>query len=203
VADRKVIGVYGSANTQPGTPDYEDAFALGMRLAQAGFAVMTGGYGGTMGAVSEGAHAANGHVIGVTVGLFRERGLVPNPYLHEEIHLPTLAARLNHLIVAPDAYVVMRGGVGTLAEMALAWSLLQVAEVPARPMVCIGGMWRDFIAHFAQVSTITERDTRFIEVVDDVRDVVGALKRWWKNPPNIPPRIGDVQKTPPLSGSGN
>jgi uncharacterized protein (TIGR00730 family) len=202
MADRKVIGVYGSANTQPGTPDYEDAFALGMRLAQANFAVMTGGYGGTMGAVSEGAAEAGGHVIGVTVGLFRERGLVPNPFLHEEVHLDTLAARLNHLIVAPDAYVVMRGGVGTLAELALAWSLLQVAEVPARPLVCVGAMWRDFLVHFAQISTITERDLRFISVVDDGRDVVGALRRWWQNPPNIPPRIGDVNKTPPLSGHG-
>ncbi len=196
--ERKVIGVYGSANTQPGTPDYEDAFALGTRLAQAGYAVMTGGYGGTMGAVSEAAAEAGGHVIGVTVGLFRERGLVPNPHLTEEIHLPTLAARLNHLIVAPDAYVVLRGGIGTLAEMSLAWSLLQVAEVPARPMVLVGAMWKEFVPHFAAVSTITERDVRFLQLVDDARDVVGALRRWWQNPPNIPPRMGDVSKTPPL-----
>lgn len=198
MVERKVIGVYGSANTQPGTPDYEEAYALGTRLAQAKYAVMTGGYGGTMGAVSEAAAEAGGHVIGVTVGLFKERGVMPNPWLHEEIHLPTLAARLNHLIVAPDAYVVLRGGIGTLAEMALAWSLLQVAEVPARPLVLVGSMWREFVPHFAAISTITERDVRFVQFVDDARDVVGALRQWWRNPPNIPPRMGDVSKTPPL-----
>lgn len=198
MAEQKVIGVYGSANTQPGTPDWEEAYSLGIHLAQAGFSVMTGGYGGTMGAISEGAASANGHVIGVTVGLFNERGLVPNQFLHEEVLLPTLAARLNHLIVAPDAYVVMHGGVGTLAELALAWSLLQVAEIPARPLVCVGAGWRAFLVSFAATSTVTERDLRFIEVVDDARDVVGTLRRWWRNPPNIPPRMGDVVKTPAL-----
>src|SRR5512143_2039175 len=144
---------------------------MGTRLAQAGFAVMTGGYGGTMGAVSEAAAEAGGYVIGVTVGLFRERGLMPNPWLHEEIHLPTLAARLNHLIMSPDAYVILRGGIGTLAEMTLAWSLLQVAEVPLKPMVLVGSMWRDFVPHFAAISTVTERDLRFLTMVEDARDV--------------------------------
>ncbi len=39
----KVIGIYGSANTLPGTPDYDDAYNLGAALAKAGYAVMTGG----------------------------------------------------------------------------------------------------------------------------------------------------------------
>jgi uncharacterized protein (TIGR00730 family) len=196
---RKVIGVFGSAATQPGTIDYEEAFQLGTRLAQAGLAVMTGGYSGVMGAVSHGAAEAGGHVIGVTVGLFKSRGLVPNPWLHEEIHFPTLAERLNHLIVAPDAYVVLKGGVGTLAELGLAWSLLQVREIPSRPMVCVGQMWRQFVTQFLQISTITERDAMYITHVDDVADVVGTLRRWWQNPPTIPPRMGDVvHKTPPL-----
>src|SRR4051794_2370350 len=90
--NQKVVGVYGSANTSPGSPEYLEAFALGGKLAEAEYAVMTGGYGGIMGAISEGASQAGGHVIGVTVGLFKERGLVPNPFLHEEIHEETLAS---------------------------------------------------------------------------------------------------------------
>ena len=83
---RKVVGVYGSASIDPGAPDYVEALKLGGRLAAAGYAVMTGGYGGLMGAVSEGAAQAEGYVIGVTVGLFKSRGLEPNPFLHEEVH---------------------------------------------------------------------------------------------------------------------
>src|SRR5207244_8111491 len=132
----------------------------------AGYAVMTGGYGGAMGAISQGAAEAGGHVIGVTVGLFRERGISPNPFLHEEVHLPTLAERLNYLIVKPDGYVFLKGGAGTMAEMALAWSLLQVAEIPARPMILVGSMWQAFVPQFAQVSTISPNDLRLLMLVD-------------------------------------
>src|SRR5258708_1375783 len=152
---QKVVGVYGSASIDSAAPEYHGARDLGGRLAAAGYAVITGGYGGCQGAVTAGPATANGHVIGVTVGMFRERGLKPNPFLHEEIHLPTLAERLNYLIVKPDAYVMLKGGVGTLSELALAWSLVQVGEVVARPLVLVGAMWREFVAHFAATSIIT------------------------------------------------
>jgi uncharacterized protein (TIGR00730 family) len=194
----KVIGVYGSANTQPGSPDYLNAIALGGMLAEAGFAVMTGGYGGVMGAISQGAADAGGHVIGVTVGLFKDRGLVPNNFLHEDVHLPTLAERLNYLILKPDAYVVLRGGAGTLAEMSLAWSLLQVGEIPARPMVLVGPMWQDFVNSFGASASITPNDLRWLTLVESHEAVVDTLNSWWATPPTITLRAGDVQKTPLL-----
>src|SRR5438477_3795770 len=186
--NRKVVGIFGSAEGQPGTPDYGDALNLGKMLAQAGCMVMTGGYGGAMGAVSKGAAEAGGYVIGVTVGLFKERGLMPNPFLHEEVHLPSLAERLNYLIVKPDAYVMLKGGVGTLSELALAWSLVQVGEVAARPLVLVGPMWRDFVPHFANISMITPNDVKRLTLVDGIDEVVPALEAWWANPPDIPLR---------------
>jgi predicted Rossmann-fold nucleotide-binding protein len=179
----KVIGVYGGAGIEPGTPDYAEGVALGELL----------------GAVSEGAAKGGGRVVGVTVGLFRERGLIPNPHLHEEIELPSLAERLNYLITQPDAYIVMKGGVGTLAELALAWSLMQVAEVPTRPLVCIGQMWRVFAESFAANSTTIARDYRYLTLVNHITEVVPALESWWANPPVIPHRQGDLEK-PPLLG---
>lgn len=195
---QKIIAVFGSASIDPTTPEYKEAVDLGKQLAAADYAVMTGGYGGLMGAISEGAATANGHVIGVTVGMFRERGLKPNRFLHEEVHLPTLAERLNYLIVKPDAYVMLKGGVGTLSELALAWSLVQVGEVAARPLVLLGPMWREFVPHFASISMITANDVKRLTLVDSLDQVVPALAAWWASPPDIPLRLGDVQKTPPL-----
>ncbi|MCS6872644.1 MAG: LOG family protein [Anaerolineae bacterium] len=195
---RKVIGVFGSASLAADTPEYAAAQRLGAQLAQRGYAVMTGGYGGAMGAVSEGAARAGGHVIGVTVGLFRARGLVPNPFLHEEVQFATLAERLNYLITAPDAYVALQGGVGTLSEIALAWSLLQVQEIPLRPLIAVGEGWRAFAEVFAAHAIIRPEDMAYLQVVLHAEDVVSALEAWWANPPRIVPRLGDVQKTPPL-----
>ena len=60
------ISVFGGAQPQPFSPEYEEARLLGELLAQRGHTVMTGGYIGVMEAVSRGAHEAGGHVIGVT-----------------------------------------------------------------------------------------------------------------------------------------
>ena len=63
---RPAIAVFGSSQTPPGTEEWDQAVLTGSRLAQAGFGVVTGGYGGTMEAASKGAAEAGGHVIGVT-----------------------------------------------------------------------------------------------------------------------------------------
>src|SRR5579859_4458501 len=196
----KVVGVYGSAATAPGTTDYAEAVEVGRALAKAGYAVMTGGYGGAMGAASQGAAEAGGHVIGVTVGLFKERGLVPNPFLKEEVHLPSLAERLNYLIVKPDAYVALRGGVGTLSEIALAWSLIQVGEIPSRPLVAVGRVWREILSPLATLGVMNPRELERITFVESGAAVLQALEAWWANPPAIPLRLGDV-KEPPLLGN--
>lgn len=194
-----IVGVYGSSATQFGSPEYKDAVRLGQALAVEGYAVMTGGYAGMMGAISEGAALVNGHIIGVTVGTFRQRGLTPNKYLLEEVELPTLSERLNYLIIKPDAYVFVHGGVGTLAELALAWSLVQVGEVPPRPVICQGRVWKELVKGFVPYAAIRPVDDQYLTLVDEVDEIVPALKTWYANPPRIPSKIGDVT-IPPLLG---
>jgi uncharacterized protein (TIGR00725 family) len=71
---QRVVAVFGGHAPAPGSADYEMARELGRRLAEAGFIVMSGGYGGTMEAVSRGAREAGGLAIGVTVDLFDRWG---------------------------------------------------------------------------------------------------------------------------------
>jgi uncharacterized protein (TIGR00725 family) len=81
--DRPIVAVFGSSTTRPDEAQWAIAADLGERLARAGFAVMNGGYAGSMEAVSEGARKGGGPVIGVTVGLFNHRPA--NPHLtHRE-----------------------------------------------------------------------------------------------------------------------
>ena len=60
----RFVTVFGGAS--PTEPDYNAALRLGKLLGQAGCSVLTGGYIGTMEAVSRGAAESGGHVIGVT-----------------------------------------------------------------------------------------------------------------------------------------
>lgn len=145
----KIISVFGSSVPQPGSQPFEEARLVGRLLAEAGFTVATGGYGGTMTAVSQGAAEAGGHVIGVTsVQIERFRPLGPNQWVHQEIRYPSLRERLLHLVTQNDGMITLPGGIGTLSEVALAWSFLQVGEISARPLAMLGDIWPQTIQTF-------------------------------------------------------
>lgn len=55
---QKVV-IFGSSACQPGSPEYQVASDLGMKFAASGIGVVTGGYSGTMEAVSFGASQTN------------------------------------------------------------------------------------------------------------------------------------------------
>jgi len=173
---RPIAVVFGSNSPQAGDLDYEKARELGGLLAQAGYVIATGGYFGTMEAASRGAKEAGGHVIGVTTSLFDEVRLHPNAYLDEEIKFPTLFQRLHHLVTMADAWVALPGGIGTLSEVALTWSLLQVGEVKRQPFVLVGEMWRATIERFSNDRYVRPPYRELVKYADTIQDVLALLK---------------------------
>jgi hypothetical protein len=129
------ISVFGSSSPQPGTPDYEEARELGSLLARAGFAVCSGGYYGAMEAVSRGAREAGGRAIGLTTPFYR---LQPNAYLDEVIEIERWQDRLFALVEKGDGYVVLKGGTGTMLELAAVWECLNKRAIAPRPCVAMG-----------------------------------------------------------------
>jgi uncharacterized protein (TIGR00730 family) len=134
---RPVITVFGSAAPLPGTAPYEAARTVGQLLAEAGLSVQTGGYAGVMSGASQGASEAGGHVIGVTSAQIEQfRPVPPNEWVAEEIKHDTLRQRLLHLVDYSDGYIIMPGGIGTLSELAMVWSFLQVRRNPTQTGDC-------------------------------------------------------------------
>lgn len=172
----RIISVFGGNAPQVGSPAYEEARRLGRVLAEAGFSVATGGYGGTMAAVSQGAHEAGGRVIGVTTDLFARRGLKPNPWVHKVVHFPTLRERLLYLVTSSDGLIALKGGVGTLSEVALAWSFLQTAEMEHKPLILIGPSWQRTIETYAQESYIGQHDLALLTLVNTPEEAVEVLR---------------------------
>ena len=110
MSSKRTITVFGSGMVTPTDALYETAVATGRVIAEAGFALCNGGYGGTMEASARGARDAGGHTIGVTCSIFGRGG--PNPFINQEIPTTSLFERLDHLIQRGDAYVVFPGGTG-------------------------------------------------------------------------------------------
>jgi uncharacterized protein (TIGR00725 family) len=137
------ISIFGGSQPKPGSLAYEEAHQLGELLAKRGHTVMTGGYIGTMEAVSRGAAQAGGHVIGVTCGeIERWRDVGVNRWVKEEWRKQTLVERLQVLIRECDAAIALSGGPGTLTEISLMWNLMIVESMRRRPLVLVGDGWQ-------------------------------------------------------------
>lgn len=138
-----IVAVFGSAAPKPGSLAYSQAEALGKVLAEMNATVMTGGYCGTMEAVSKGAAENGGKTIGVTckdIDQYRPGG--PNRWVQEEIPTENLNRRLEVLTRQPDAFLGLPGGLGTLCEITLALNLMAVESITPRPLILIGEGWR-------------------------------------------------------------
>jgi len=174
----QVISVFGSSMIKPGDPDYTDAQAVGGALAQAGYAVMTGGYGGLMEAASRGANEANGHVIGVTatpIEMIRP-GIKANRWVKEIVPNTTLEARLDYLIKQAAGYVIMPGGVGTLNELILTWEYMRVNVIPVRPLVCFGQRWERVLTAFMDERYVPDTHWAMIRYAHSAAEVVKQLQ---------------------------
>ncbi|MBE0684002.1 MAG: LOG family protein [Anaerolineales bacterium] len=173
------ITVFGGAQAKEGTIPYEEARELGAMLAQRGHAVLTGGYMGTMEAVSRGAHGAGGHVIGVTCEEIESwRNTKANPWVKEERRKKSLMDRLTALIVDCDAAMALPGGAGTLAEISLMWNLMIVESLPRRPLTLIGRGWQStfdqFFNEFESYMPIQQRELLYF--AKDVKTAVTILE---------------------------
>lgn len=172
------VTVFGGTLPKPGQPAYDEALRLGRLLAQRGCTVLTGGYMGTMEAVSRGAAEAGGHVIGVTcTEIERWRSATPNAWVKEEWRRETLQDRMTALMDYSEAALALPGGVGTLAEITLMWNRMVVDAVPRRPLVLIGRGWRVTIDGLfsAQKDYFAEHIRALLQYAPTVEDAVNKI----------------------------
>jgi len=142
--NNKVISIFGTGKAREGDPFYKIAEETGRVLAQAGFAIANGGYGGTMAAAAKGASEAGGEVIGVTCKAFKNSKA--NQYITREIPTNSLDKRLDTLIRLGQAYIVLPGGTGTLFELAKVWELKNKGFLEKKkPIILIGKFWNPLV----------------------------------------------------------
>jgi uncharacterized protein (TIGR00730 family) len=171
-----VISVFGGSRIERGSDEYEQARRLGRLLAEAGFALCNGGYSGTMEAASRGAKEADGRTIGVTVDLFA--ATPPNDWIDEIENTASLLVRLDKLTLLGDAYVVLRGGVGTLLELALVWNLVLLGASVAKPIVLVGAAWEAVLGALRRELTLREPELSLVTHAPHVDAAVEHLRRW-------------------------
>jgi uncharacterized protein (TIGR00730 family) len=130
------VTIFGSARSQPGSPDYEAAYQMGRALSQAGYAVITGGGPGDMEAANKGALEAGGMSVGLAIELPHE--LRPNAYLTKTLSFRYFFVRKVMFVKYSQAFVILPGGFGTLDEMFEAVTLIQTKKIHPFPVILAG-----------------------------------------------------------------
>lgn len=177
------ITVFGGSFPKEGSSAYSEGYELGRLLGEAGHSVITGGYIGTMEAVSKGASEAGGHVIGVTCReIERWRGTAANPWVKEERKFDTLSQRLDGLINGCDAAFALPGGPGTLTEISLMWNLMIVDAIHRRPLILIGQGWKSTFdqAYQELPEYFIDGQKSLIKFTTDVYQAVNLLENQFK-----------------------
>lgn len=154
----KTVTVFGSSLPSEGSETYREAQRLGRLLAEAGYAVCNGGYSGLMEASARGACEAHGHTIGITCVLWPRPA---NPYIIEEVRTPSFPERLMTLIERADAYVVLPGSTGTLAELALCWEMMNKGSLSKtvggrKPLLVMAPYWQPVIDCLQQEADLND-----------------------------------------------
>src|SRR5262249_15556425 len=130
------ITVFGSARTPRTDPVYELGRSLGPKLAQAGYAIITGGGPGAMEAANRGCQEGGGLSVGCNIELEHEQGL--NPYVDLGIEFRYFLARKTMFVKYADGFVILPGGFGTLDELFESLTLIQVGKIRHFPVVLVG-----------------------------------------------------------------
>ena len=170
---RPVVTVFGSSRVQRDDPEYAAARRLGALFAERGWTLCNGGHDGTMEAAARGAKEGGGTTIGVSLALYRPAN--QNVWLDQEIVAESLFARLEQLVTLGSAFVVLRGGIGTLLEMCLVWNLVQSPEFTGKPIVLVGQAWRNVVVAFTANFPMHPWEAESIVVVDSVDEAVSVV----------------------------
>lgn len=168
----KIITIFGTGRAGPGDEAYGLAEQMGRLLAEAGFTIANGGYGGTMLAAAKGATDVGGETIGVTCSTFKRKA---NKYVAREIVTASLDERLDTLIRLGQAYVVLPGGTGTLLELAKVWELKNKGFAGAdRAIILVGGYWNGLVELVAIDDAESRRCVEFAAGPEQAKDILAG-----------------------------
>jgi uncharacterized protein (TIGR00730 family) len=193
--------VFGSARIPEGDPDYRAARELGRRLAEAGFAVITGGGPGIMEAANRGAMEADGLSIGLNIELPWESDR--NPYQNLSVNFRYFFVRKTMFVKYADGFVIFPGGFGTLDELFEALTLVQTRKVHRFPIILYHReFWRPLLdwlkAGVLGNRLISTEDLDLLVVTDSVEEACQTLvdcyeRRCWEAERRSEGRRGEAE----------
>ncbi|MBI4059156.1 LOG family protein [Candidatus Microgenomates bacterium] len=175
----KQISIFGFADAQRDDPLYKEAYEAAQVLAQAGYVIINGGGPGVMRAASEGAKAVGGKTIGVTFypqDISHFEGRDPDNPIDQEIVTQNYLERTLKLLELGDAYLIFKGGTGTISEFGMAWGLARLYFGHHKPLILYGKFWEEIIASFINNMRMRPEEMKVYRIVSNPRELLEAIE---------------------------
>jgi uncharacterized protein (TIGR00730 family) len=173
------ITIFGSARVDEASPIYATAREIARRLAEEGYAIITGGGPGVMEAANRGCQEGGGMSVGCNIELPHEQDV--NPYVDLAVEFRYFFARKTMFVKYADGFVILPGGFGTMDELFESLTLIQTGKIRHFPIILVGtefygGLIGWIRERLLADGMINEADLDLLAVTDDPAEVVRIIK---------------------------
>jgi uncharacterized protein (TIGR00725 family) len=144
----KRVAIFGSADISSESNEFKEAFEAAAFLAKDGKLIVDGGGPGVMQAATLGAKSVGGHTLAVTfypTDAPNFEGKFEGNVVDTEIITKNYIERMFTLMDNADAFVIFKGGTGTLSEWSTAWLLAHLYYGHHKPFVLYGEFWHEVV----------------------------------------------------------
>ena len=175
------VGFFGGAASTFDDEEYKDAYAVAKQVGETGRSIVNGGGPGIMLAATDGARAAKAKV---SVVYYRPelatnfKGEVASNLGDETFEEQNYIDRTQRLLQMSDAFIVFRGGTGTMSEFAMAWGIARLYIDHHKPLILYGGFWYPIMESIAQNMRIRPDELRAYKIVTSPEEVIDTLEQY-------------------------
>lgn len=173
------VAIFGSADISHQDEVYRTAFTAAQLLAGQGREIINGGGPGIMQAATDGAHAAKGKVTTITfqpVDAPFFEGRAKTNIGDQDTIAGNYVERLNLLMENADAFVIFKGGTGTLSEWMTVWLMAHIYYGHHKPFVLFGSFWHEVIGAIQKHFYIGKQELRVFRIADTHADLLRSFQ---------------------------
>jgi len=179
----KRVAFFGDASAKGSDQHFIDAYNVAKAVAKAGYIVVNGGGTGVMRASTLGAKEVGGKVEIVIInpkkkiqfyeGLDDKNGDMSDKIIRTKDY----PSRLNKLIEIADAFVIFKGGTGTLSEVGLTWEMAKFEYGKHEPLLFYGKEWKTIVELIVEELDFDRVEKKVYQLVSSPEQVVETLNK--------------------------
>jgi hypothetical protein len=177
----KNIAFFGDADISETDETYKAAFDVAAALAREGYVIVDGGGPGVMEAATSGALKGGGKTISVTfdpVNAPGYEGKYIGNVTDKEIVTTNYIERMFKLMEYGDAFIIFKGGSGTISEFGAAWVLAKLYYGHHKPFILFGDFWVEIIDVLRKNMNIDSNEYSVFEICRTTEDVLRTIQKF-------------------------